>query len=188
MKDQNTYFLVKSIKKGNLSSLEKLYSLFYSKLYWFAKKFNSPTLEPDDFVQQTFLRLWENRDKLKEDVLIDKQIYTICRNIILNHLKRESKLVPTEEKNFFGATEIKENTGQDEINLEWLYSVLKSLLNKRREVFVLHKIENLSYEEIAASLNISKKTIANHIYLAQNHIKQELEKEKNKSLWQKLFG
>lgn len=177
MKNQDTYFLVKSLKKGNLGSLEKLYAIYYSKLYWFAKKFNSSTLEPHDFVQQTFLKLWDNRDKLKEEVLLDKQIYTICRNIILNHIKRESKLVPEVEQKYFPEEEI-EDVALQEKKLEWLYGVIQKLPPKRRKVFVLHKIENLSYEEIALSLDISKKTIANHLYLAHNFIKDELEKKK----------
>jgi len=89
--NSKSYFLMKGLKKGDLGSFEKLYKMYYSKLYGFSKKFDSPTLQPDDFVQQTFLKIWDEREQLSEDVLFDKQLYVICRNLILNHLKREKK-------------------------------------------------------------------------------------------------
>ncbi len=92
MKNTDTFFLVQALKRDDLNALEKLYKMYYSKLYAFAKKFDQASIEPDDFVQQTFLKLWEKRHLLKEDVLFDKQIFIICKNLILNHLKRDRKI------------------------------------------------------------------------------------------------
>lgn len=175
MENPSTYFLIKSLKNGDLDSLERIYKTYYSKLYWFSKKFDLTTLEPDDFVQQTFLKVWENRDKLNEHVLLDQQIFVICRNLILNHLKRESKTIPgLKEKH------LQEEMAPDELDknskeLERMYDIIEKLPHKRKNVFLLHKISNLTYEEISESLGISKKTIANHIYLAQNFIKEKLQ-------------
>ncbi len=165
------------MKKGNLSCLEKLYKIHYSKLYGFAKKFNSTTMTSDDFVQQTFLKLWEKRNKLKEDVLLDKQLYTICKSLILNTLKRDSKATSLLVENLI----IEENTVEDldakNKKLEWLHATIQKLPPKRKKIFLLHKIQNLTYEEIATALEISKKTIANHLYLANNFLKEESRKE-----------
>lgn len=163
------------MKSGDINSLEKVYKMYYSKLYWFSKKFDLITLEPDDFVQQTFLKLWENRNQLKEDVLLDKQIFVICRNLIINHLKRETKTVAQIEEKYFPEEEEAEDLGKKK-KLERLYSIIQQLPVKRKNIFLLHKIDNLTYEEIAESLGISKKTIANHIYLAHNFIKEESQK------------
>tara|TARA_R110002020_G_scaffold430611_4_gene640309 strand:- start:446 stop:991 length:546 start_codon:yes stop_codon:yes gene_type:complete len=174
LKNLDTYLLLKGLKDGDLHSLEKLYKLYYSKLYWFAKRFNSATLQPDDFVQQTFLKVWEKRSKLKEDILFDKQIYTICRNLIINHLKRESKSVSQVEEGIFLEEEEMDDVEEKNIKLVRLYAMIDKLPPKRKKIFILHKIENLTYEEIALALAISKKTIANHLYLAHNFIKEEI--------------
>ena len=60
--------------------------------------------------------------------------------------------------------------------LNKLNAGVKKLPKKRREIFKLHKIENLTYDEIAEFLCISKKSIANHIYLASNFLKEECRK------------
>tara|TARA_R110002020_G_scaffold37072_1_gene111737 strand:+ start:9856 stop:10260 length:405 start_codon:yes stop_codon:yes gene_type:complete len=134
-------------------------------------------MDSDDFVQQTFLKVWENRAQLKDNVPMDNQIFVICKNLILNHLKRESKIIAE-----FGESFLSEEAEDDSIvnlfnhKLERLRRVIERLPPKRKNIFILHKIDNLTYEEIAESLNISKKTIAHHIYLAHNFIKEELHK------------
>lgn len=175
MKKPDTYFLITALKDGDLSALERVYKMYYSKLYGFSKKFDSVTMEPDDFVQQTFLKLWDNRSQLKEDVLLDKQIFVICRNLILTNLKREARNVPQIEEKYFPEHEEADISEKSRV-LEKMHVLIQGLPKKRKDVFLLHRIHNLTYEEIAQSLDISKKTIANHIYLAHNSIKEELRK------------
>lgn len=176
MKHEDTFFLVRALKSGDRASLERLYKLYYSKLYWFCTQFRSTTLEPDDFVQQTFLKLWENRAQLKEDVLFDKQMFFICKNMILNHIKRENKFEVPDRKYTFKAEEETEDPEEESLKLKKLNSLLQKLPKKRKEIFLLHKIENLTYEEIAVFFSISKKTIAQHIYLANDFLKKESRK------------
>lgn len=175
MKNSVKYNLVCRLKEGDLNSFEKIYKNYYSKLYGFSKKFNLSTLEPDDFVQQTFLKLWNERNQLREDILFDKQLFVICRNLILNHLKREKKMVLRREYHINIQEALDESVEIEMVgDLEKLDAGIKRLPKKRKEIFLLHKIENLTYEEIANYLCISKKTIANHIYLANDFLKKEL--------------
>jgi len=156
--------------------LGRLYRIYYSKLYWFSNQFRSTTLEPDDFVQQTFLKLWEKGDQLKEDVLFDKQMFLICKNLILNHIKRENKFgIPDHKYTFKGEAEAEDSIETSE-KLKKLNSLLQKLPKKRKEIFLLHKRENLTYEEIAVFFSISKKTIAQYIYLANDFLKKEIRK------------
>ena len=174
MKNLDTYFLLKGLKAGEIQSLEKLYKIYYAKLFFFAKKFDSATLGPDDFVQQTFLKLWEKRSQLKDDVLLDRQIFVICKNLILNHLKREAKTVGEIEEKLFPQENETEDFEENTRRMQKVYQIIDKLPPKRKKIFLLHKIENLTYEEISQSLGISKKTIANHLYLAHLFIQKEL--------------
>jgi len=176
MNNMNSYFLICRLKKGDLGSFEEVYKRYYSKLYGVAKKFGTTTLEADDFVQQTFVKLWEEREKLREDVLLDKQLFVICRHLILNYLKREKKMASNQDFISFdiGMEELEEDSKK--ADLERLNVSIQKLPRKRREIFVLHKIENLTYREIGTYLNISKKTIANQIHLATAFLRKESEK------------
>jgi RNA polymerase sigma-70 factor (ECF subfamily) len=126
-------------------------------------------MTPDDFVQQTFLKLWERRNKLKEEVLLDKQLYTICKSLILNTLKRDFKATSLTVEKFIPEENTVEDLDAKNKKLEWLYATIQKLLPKRKKIFLLH--------EIATALEISKKTIANHLYLANNFLKEESRRE-----------
>ncbi|TDO73555.1 RNA polymerase sigma-70 factor (ECF subfamily) [Flavobacterium chryseum] len=165
---------VLSLKKGNEASFKEAYLNYYDKLINIARRFNFTVLTPQDFVQETFLRLYNKRELLNEDVLFDKQLFTICKNIIINHLNRENKIIQLDTLPFETAQE-ESDTGIFEERKEKLYTFINQLPEQQQKIFTLHKLENLSYKEIAAITDLSEKTIANHIYLASKFIRKKIE-------------
>lgn len=169
----NRKFIV-SLKKGNEASFKEVYLTYYDRLVSIAKRFDFKLLTPEDFVQETFLRLYDKRELLHEDVLLDKQLFTICKNIILNHVNRENKVVQLNPLKVEIAEEVTD-TGDFEEKREKLQNFINQLPEQQQKIFTLHKLENLSYKEIAALTDLSEKTIANHIYLASKFIRKKIE-------------
>jgi len=163
-----------SLKKGNEASFKEAYLNYYDKLINIAKRFNFTVLTPQDFVQETFLRLYNKRELLNEDVLFDKQLFTICKNIIINHVNRENKIIQLDPLQVDMVQEDTE-TGIFEERQEKLHSFIKLLPEQQQKIYTLHKLESLSYKEIAAITELSEKTIANHIYLASKFIRKKIE-------------
>jgi len=164
-----------SLKKGNETAFKEVYFTYYDKLINIAKRFNLTVLTPEDFVQESFLRLYNKRELLNEDVLLDKQLYTICKNIILNHINRENKIVQLDAFQADILEEQDSDSGIFEERQEKLQSFINQLPEQQQKIFTLHKLENLSYKEIAAITDLSEKTIANHIYLASKFIRKKIE-------------
>jgi RNA polymerase sigma-70 factor (ECF subfamily) len=162
-----------SLKKGNEAAFKEVYFNYYDKLVNIAKRFNLTVLTPDDFVQESILRLYNKRALLNEDVLFDKQLFTICKNIILNHINRENKIVQLDPLQAEVAQE-ETDSGIYEERKEKLYNFINQLPEQQQKIFTLHKLENLSYKEIAAITDLSEKTIANHIYLASKFIRKKI--------------
>ncbi len=169
----NRKFIV-SLKKGNEASFKEAYLNYYDKLINIAKRFNFTVLSPQDFVQETFLRLYNKRELLNEEILFDKQLFTICKNIIINHLNRENKIIQLDPLHFEAE---QEDTDTDvfEERREKLHSFINLLPEQQQKIYTLHKLENLSYKEIAIITDLSEKTIANHIYLASKFIRKKIE-------------
>ncbi|SHG86264.1 RNA polymerase sigma factor [Flavobacterium defluvii] len=163
-----------SLKKGNEAAFKKVYFTYYDKLINIAKRFNLTVLTPEDFVQESLLRLYNKRELLNEDVLFDKQLFTICKNILINHVNRENKIV---QLNPSQAEILDEETdsGIFEERKEKLQNFIIQLPEQQQKIFTLHKLENLSYKEIAEITDLSEKTIANHIYLASKFIRKKIE-------------
>lgn len=165
-----------SLKKGNEAAFKQAYLNYYDKLINIAKRFNFTVLTPQDFLQETFLRLYDKRALLNEDVLFDKQLFTICKNIIINHVNRENKIIQLDASQFHPEQEDTE-TGIFEERQEKLQTFINQLPEQQQKIFTLHKLENLSYKEIAAITDLSEKTIANHIYLASKFIRKKVEND-----------
>ena len=153
-----------NLKKGNEASFKHAYLNYYDKLISIARRFNFTVLTPQDFVQETFLRLF------------DKQLFVICKNIIINHVNRENKIIQLDSSQFQAEQEDTE-TGIFEERQEKLYAFINQLPEQQQKIFTLHKLENLSYKEIAAITDLSEKTIANHIYLASKFIRKKVEND-----------
>lgn len=169
--------LIKNLKNGNQKTFKKVYLEYYDRLIQVAKKFKFKFLTPEDFVQETFLHLYKQRELLKEDVLFDKQLFVISKNIIINHLNRENKVIPLEPQKYVAHTE-DEDTSQllFENRKKELAMLLDQLPDQQRKIFTLHKLDNYSYQEIAELTSLSEKTIANHIYLANKFIQKKIGK------------
>ena len=163
-----------SLKKGDEASYKEAYLNYYDKLINIARRFNFTVLTPQDFVQETFLRIYNKRELLNEDVLFDKQLFTICKNIIINHVNRENKIIQLDPLQFEMEQE-DSDTGIFEERKEKLHTFINLLPEQQQKIFTLHKLENLSYKEIAAITDLSEKTIANHIYLASKFIRKKVE-------------
>jgi RNA polymerase sigma-70 factor (ECF subfamily) len=169
----NRKFIV-SLKKGKEASFKEVYLNYYDRLINIARRFDFSVLTPEDFVQETFIRLYDKRELLNEDVLFDMQLFTICRNIIINHVNRENKIIQLDPSQAEVPQE-ETDTGIFEERKEKLYAFINLLPEQQQKIFTLHKLENLSYKEIAAITDLSEKTIANHIYLASKFIRKKIE-------------
>ena len=163
-----------SLKKGNEAAFKEVYFSYYDKLINIAKRFNSSVFTPEDFVQETFIRLYNKRELLNEDVLFDKQIIVICKNIIINHVNRENKIIQL-DPNQVDVPQEESDSGIFEERQEKLQNFINQLPEQQQKIFTLHKLENLSYKEIAEITDLSEKTIANHIYLASKFIRKKIE-------------
>jgi RNA polymerase sigma factor (sigma-70 family) len=171
----NNKKFIASLKKGNQAAFKEAYLNYYDKLINIAKRFNFTVLTPQDFVQETFLRLYNKRELLNEDVLFDKQLFVICKNIIINHVNRENKIIQLDPFQFEIEQEDSSDAGLFEERSEKLNNYINQLPEQQQKIFTLHKLENLSYKEIAAMTDLSEKTIANHIYLASKFIRKKAE-------------
>jgi len=168
MRLTNERELIALVKRGDEKAFVALYNAYSEVLYSFLGKLISDREDIRDVVQRTFLKLWENREGLKEELSLQSYLMTIARNDIFNMVKKkvlarryaETEPVSEALDNRMMANELK----------DILRCVLAMLPEKRREVFRLSRIEGYSNAEIAETLNISKSTVENHI----NHSTRQL--------------
>ena len=129
----------------------------------------------DDATQQVFLRLWEIRETIKQDT-VKSLIYTIATNIVLNHFKHQKVVYQ------FAMKQSDEHSESDSADFELrqkefndkLNNVLEKIPENSRNVFLMNRIEELSYNEIAERLGLSVKAIEKRMHQALEIIKTHL--------------
>ncbi|WBL22777.1 RNA polymerase sigma factor [Zunongwangia sp. HRR-M8] len=168
---------IQQLKLRNTKTFKEVYVAYYDKLFHICKKFQFKFLTPEDFIQEAFVKIYNNRSLLKEDIALEAQVIVICKNIVFNHLKRENKIIPL-DPDFLKSQNPSEISEFDETanRKENISKLIDQLPVQQKKIFKLHKLENYSYKEISSMTQLSHKTIANHIYLANNFIRKKIKK------------
>ena len=169
--------LMKEIKAGNMLAFDILYKKYSSRIFKFAFSILKSADESENIVQDVFLNLWENRNKVEKNSSIKYYIFTITYNSSISVIRKK-----VQETKFLDYLKTLQQPDQEPENLELEYNELTSKLNdiinalpkRQKEVYLLHKIEGLKYQEIAVKLNISVNTIENHMSRALNTIRKKL--------------
>lgn len=170
-KDDN--FLLYEIKKGNEQAFRKLFTRYYCRLINFASRFTNDSMIAEDLVQDSFVNLWEKRDKL-ECGSLSSLLFTMVRNNCLNHLKHQA-LINISNVNWLENLDGEERLyNQDfcpDVEMSLLYKellaqipiVLSSLPERSRKIFLMSRKHGLKNREIAEKLSISTTAVEKHI-------------------------
>lgn len=168
---------VSLLKHGEQTVMESVYQKFAHRVFDVAFFVLKDTGWSEDIVQEVFIKLWNNRDKLDEEKELWPFIYTITKRETLNKLKsiKSSKaafdnlLILATDK-FASNDRLLENK---ELGSE-IFKQVEGLPTQQRTVFVLSKIEGATQDEIAQQLKVSKNTVRNHMAQAVKSLRKAL--------------
>lgn len=131
-----------------------------------------------DFVQDAFAKIWENCAQIDFDKA-KTYLFTSVNNLFLNSVRHQkvvmsyAKLSPYIDRDNHSPEYLLE----EEEFKQKLQSVISDLSNEQREVFLLNRIEDKKYREIAELLNISQKTVEKRMSGALKILHQKLNKK-----------
>lgn len=174
--DKDDRLLVVRLKIGDKKAFEEIFRKYKEKIFYFAIRYYNSTEEAENIVQDVFIKLWDERLHVKEELSLNNYIYTIAKNHLFNiHRKRINEKA-------YRSYIIEHLTQNPNLENELIYADLKNILDKiidelpiqRKKVFIMGNIEGLSNKEIALSLNLSVRTVEVHKSLALQTIKKAI--------------
>jgi len=142
-----------------LRRFKEIFDLYYGKVRSYAYYKTGDFELSEDIVQDTFMKLWERRAFINE-ATVKPLIYVMAENSIKNHFKHKKAAFNFVMKMPFpGNSEPADfQLEQEEFNL-FLNKTLAEIPEKDRVVFLMNRIDKLTYSEIADCLDISVKTV-----------------------------
>lgn len=171
---------VKALRKGDLNAFNQLFEKYNKKLYYFAKGYLRSPEDSEELVQEVFLKIWETRENLKDQLSFNAFLFTITYNAVLKHFRKAGR----ERKHLEQALLYSDKSSEDTSSfieyselLDITNEAIEKIPEKRREIFKLSRQTGLSNGEIAEQLQISKKTVENQIYQSLKFLREQLKDE-----------
>jgi len=131
----------------------------------------------EDLVQDVFLRLWEKQADVKEET-VSAFLFTIAKNNFLKSRRRVKNELKFRSA-FFDNTENKSPEYIMEMKEfdQKLQQVISEIPEKSRTVFLMHRIDGMSYSEIAGNLQLSVKAVEKRMSRALAVLNEKLGKK-----------
>lgn len=163
--------ILRLLRKSDNQALEYLYDKYSLLLLRFINLYVSDKDLAKDILQETFLSLWNARGDLADNTQFDKFLFTIAKNKSLNairtvnnrmkHTISASRLPEKINMEFLGAYEM-DSMEEEDLKTE-ITELYNSLPDTYREIFVMSRVDDLTYSQIASELAISHKTVEKKI-------------------------
>jgi len=164
------------LAEDNEDSFEVLFNYYYPRLYNFSKSFLKIEDGIDDILQEVFVKIWQKRKSITSTATFNSYIFTIARNLLLNELRRRLNSENIKEA-VQSLSTAEEYSSSQQIEFQELKEVVDYVIDKlperRKEIFILSRVEGLSHKEIAEKLGIKTKTVEYHISLVIKSLKEE---------------
>jgi RNA polymerase sigma-70 factor (family 1) len=154
--------IIGRLKAADPDMFAEIFSVYYKDMVMFAYSFTHDREDSEEIVQDVFVKLWEDHEKINISASIKSYLLKSVQNKcidwhrhrkVMNHhssyIIENSMLYENDTDNYILSSEL-------EILIE---KAIQSLPDKVRETFEMSRVEGFKYQEIADKLNVSVRTI-----------------------------
>lgn len=153
--------LVKQAKSGDSEAFARLYDAYVERVYRFVRLRVSEEELTEDLVSQVFLKAWENLHRYKSGGSpFIAWLYTIAKNLVVDHYRTQKKLVPLEEAAVLASDRGRpDEEVQTRFDLDAMRDALQFLTRDQQQVLILKYLAELPNDNIAKIMNKPEGTI-----------------------------
>jgi RNA polymerase sigma-70 factor (family 1) len=167
--------LLDKLRSGDENALTLIYKKYWQPLFVSSYNILKDKQACEDIIQELFIKLWNNRHTIEITVSLKAYLFASMRYEVYRQVRAGTARADIFDElparlqtpAAYGSVEHKELIAQ-------VNSVVNTLPEKCREVYKLSREEYLSHKEIANRLNISTKTVENHITKALRQLRTSL--------------
>ncbi len=177
MKDNKEVKIVSQLIDGDEKAVAWIVSNYRLHLLNFIQQSLPKEEDAESLVQEVFLIIWNKRKTLKQGASLEAFIFTVARNLMIDHMRKLIRQRKYIEETIASSQDIDDSTVESieykEVEQQ-VFKCIGELPDKGREIFLLNKIEGMSYNAIANMLGISEHTVNAHMYSSTKILKKNL--------------
>lgn len=173
----NESTFLKRASEGDRIAFTTLYTHYFPRLYRFVFFINQSHEDTEEILQDVFLKIWDKKESLLRIRSFEDYIFRMAKNKLFDLAKKNKanvkmihRLMPLQTEAGSDAT--------DEVTFKEYHRVameaITHLPERKRTVFLMSVEEDMSLDEIASELKISRSAVKKHLYAAVRTIKEQL--------------
>lgn len=165
-----------------MEEFEKLYDTYFKRVFAFLLKMTGNYDLSEELTQETFYQAFTSFSKFKGNSDIFTWLATIAKRCYYKHIKKQNQVFAFEGQYIYEVcAEESFSKFNDDISRRELSSIIKSIIDNlpkmQYDVVILRIYADLSFKEIANSLNISENSAKVTFFRAKNTISKEIQDE-----------
>ena len=168
--------LTRLASEGDKDAFGALYIYYYPRVYRSVFFICRSAEDTDEIIQDAFLKCWQSKESLLFVRSFKDYIYTISKNLLINHFRR-SRTKARMEASITVASE-EPDLPEDQLIFRQYQDVALKAINRlsaqKRKIFLLRTQEGMKLDEIAREMGLSRAAVKKHLYGAMASIKEEL--------------
>jgi len=157
-------------------TFHELYQTHRPRVYSICIRMTADAAEAEDLTQDVFLHLFRTIGSFRGESAFTTWLHRLTVNIVLMHFRRRKRcrelISDTEELPFYAQTDTFDPKGMRIVDGILLSEVIAKLPNGYRQALVMHDIEGLEHNEIAAMRGRSQGTSKSQLHKARTMLRQ----------------
>lgn len=164
--------LLKRAVNGDRQAFTQLYTNHLTALYRYIYPFTGNREDTQEIIQEVFATIWEKREKFAAVDSFRSYLFRMARNRVLNHIRDLEA-----RRRRHPAVSVEHDTEQADHHLLYTeyYRIAMEAINhlppRRREIFRLSTEKDMTLQEIADNLGISKSVVKKQLYAANDFVR-----------------
>ena len=171
--------LVQKTKEGDSDAFAELYTATYQQQYRTAYRFVRDQHQAQDIIQDVYIIVLKNIDSFKNPRLFISWLgqinFRVCYDYTKKAKRRGEQFMPTDEMSYFASSDSVEDAVVDGILHSELQDYILSLPPKQSQAIIMKYFNNMTLEEIADAMNLSKSTIKRELAKARDTLRKLVE-------------
>jgi RNA polymerase sigma-70 factor (ECF subfamily) len=170
------------VADGNRPAFEQLYKQYEGGLEKYVFFITHSKEVTEEIIQDIFVSVWKKKEKLPVLRSFRGYLYQIARNRVISYLrsiKTRHKIVELDEGTPGGCQNDADYPVRYKQYYKMVLDAIEILPERKKKIFALSLEEDLTLDEIAQRLGISKSTAKQHLYIALAFIREYLQKHGN---------
>ena len=168
--------LIQQLIKGDEKAFDKLFMRRHRQVYTYCLRLIKSEEAAEEITQDVFLTIWKKKEQLNPELSLDALLFKITRDLSFNYLKKASRelsfRMALKERVCHTSSNLTENQIFSEEYDQLADMAINELPPQRRTIFMMRREQDMSYEEIAEQLGISKNTVKVQLVKASRFLKE----------------